>query len=116
MPPLLPLPRGGRQSLLDPDDICPESFLSDARLTDVCFVDDQFGWAVGDRGVIWHTQDGGRNGAQPSGVNCSLQSVCFLTRKIGYAAGGSAQSYSHTGTGVLLATRDGGQLGPAIPA
>ncbi len=42
-------------------------------------------------------------------MNCSLQSVCFLTRKIGYAAGGSAQSYSHTGAGVLLATRDGGQ-------
>jgi photosystem II stability/assembly factor-like uncharacterized protein len=93
----------------DPNS-CPESFLSDARLADVCFVDDQFGWAVGDRGAIWHTQDGGRQWRlQPCGVNCALQSVCFLTRKIGYAAGGSAQPYSHTSAGVLLSTRDGGQ-------
>ncbi|MGA2060196.1 MAG: YCF48-related protein [Thermoguttaceae bacterium] len=100
----------------DPNSICPESFLSDARLADVCFVDDQFGWAVGDHSAIWHTQDGGRQWRlQPCGVNCSLQSVCFLTRKIGYAAGGSAQPYSHTGAGVLLATRDGGQTWTGNP-
>ena len=33
--------------------------LSDAALQDVCFVDRLHGWAVGDRGVIWQTQDGG---------------------------------------------------------
>ena len=65
---------------------------------------------MGDHGAIWHTEDGGRQWRlQPSGVNCSLQSVCFLTRKIGYVAGGSAEPYSHTGAGVLLTTRDGGQ-------
>ncbi len=46
---------------------------------------------------------------QPCGVNCSLQSVCFLSRKTGWAAGGFALPYSHTGGGVLLSTRDGGQ-------
>jgi photosystem II stability/assembly factor-like uncharacterized protein len=92
------------------NNILPASFFNDARLADVCFVDDQFGWAVGDRGVIWHTEDGGRQWQlQHSGANCSLQSVFFMNRKIGWAAGGSAQPYSHTGTGVLLATRDGGQ-------
>ncbi len=91
-------------------NIRSESFMNDARLADVCFVDDQYGWAVGDRGAIWHTQDGGRQWRlQPCGVNCPLQSVCFLSRKTGWAAGGSAQPYSHTGAGVLLATRDGGQ-------
>jgi photosystem II stability/assembly factor-like uncharacterized protein len=37
---------------------------SDARLHDVCFVDPRCGWAVGDRGTIWHTEDGGRNAHQ----------------------------------------------------
>jgi photosystem II stability/assembly factor-like uncharacterized protein len=87
-----------------------ESFLNDARLADVCFVDGQCGWAVGDRGAVWHTEDGGRQWQlQPCGVNCPLHSVCFLTRKIGWVAGGSAQPYSHTGAGALLATRDGGK-------
>jgi photosystem II stability/assembly factor-like uncharacterized protein len=91
------------------DNISPESFFNDARLSDVCFVDDQFGWAVGDRGVVWHTEDGGRQWRlQRCGVNCTLQSVYFINRKIGWAAGGSAQPYSHIGSGVLLATRDGG--------
>ncbi|MGD0517519.1 MAG: YCF48-related protein [Thermoguttaceae bacterium] len=94
----------------------PESFMSDARLADICFLDDQYGWAVGDHGAIWNTQDGGRQWRlQPSGVNCPLQSVCFITRKIGFTAGGSAQPYSHTGTGVLLTTRDGGQTWTANP-
>ena len=34
---------------------------NDASLADVCFVDRSTGWAVGDRGVIWHTADGGQN-------------------------------------------------------
>jgi photosystem II stability/assembly factor-like uncharacterized protein len=94
----------------------PVSFLSDARLADICFVDDQYGWAVGDRGVIWHTQDGGGQWRlQSSGVNCSLQSVCFLTRKIGFAAGGSVLPYSHVGAGALLTTRNGGETWTAIP-
>ena len=35
--------------------------LEDAELTDVTFVDPDRGWAVGDRGVIWQTVDGGRH-------------------------------------------------------
>ena len=33
----------------------------DARLNGLCFVDAQRGWAVGDRGVICHTDDAGRS-------------------------------------------------------
>ncbi len=82
----------------------------DAQLTDVTFVNGELGWAVGDRGVIWHTADGGKSWQrQTSGVTCRLQSVCFLNEQIGWAAGGSTQPYSHTTVGVVLHTRDGGQ-------
>ncbi len=36
----------------------PDAMLADAQLADVAFVDRAHGWAVGDRGVIWHTTDG----------------------------------------------------------
>ncbi len=82
----------------------------DAQLADVCFVDTEHGWAVGDRGTIWHTVDGGRHWSlQPSGVDCRLSSVVFLDRKIGWAAGGSTQPYTHVSLGVVLRTQDGGE-------
>ncbi len=82
-----------RRSLIPrraPIKLGPNRSTGDAWLADVCFVDAQCGWAVGDRGVIWHTEDGGRQWRlQPSGAACTLQSVCFINRKIGWAAGGS---------------------------
>ena len=83
---------------------------SDARLADCCFVDPQHGWAVGDRGTIWHTDDGGGQWQlQPSGVACRLESVFFLDAQTGWAAGGHSHPYTHTSTGVVLLTRDGGR-------
>jgi photosystem II stability/assembly factor-like uncharacterized protein/TolA-binding protein len=88
----------------------------DARLNDLCFVDDQCGWAVGDRGVIWHTDDGGRQwNPQNSGVNCSLWAIHFHNKLLGWAAGGFTHPYTHESTGVLLTTRDGGQTWAPIP-
>ena len=82
----------------------------DARLNDLCFVDSQHGWAVGDRGVVWRTDDGGRHWQrQPSGVDCNLQGVCFLNSEFGWAAGGLSHPYTHGSAGVVLATRDGGK-------
>src|SRR5437868_1957139 len=50
-------------------DAAPAEWLQDAELTAVTFVDADHGWAVGDRGVIWHTSDGGRTWKlQKSGV------------------------------------------------
>ena len=61
-----------------------------------CFVDAEHGWAVGDRGVIWHTADGGAHWTlQNSGVDCRLAVGLFLDEKIGWAAGGSTQPYTH---------------------
>jgi photosystem II stability/assembly factor-like uncharacterized protein len=82
----------------------------DAELVDVTFVDSQRGWAVGDRGAIWNTVDGGRRWrAQRSGVDCRLESVQFLDAEHGWVAGGVHHPYTHTSRGVLLRTRDGGK-------
>ncbi len=87
-----------------------DAMLSDAQLADVCFVDAARGWAVGDRGVIWHTSDGGAHWTpQTAGVDCRLASVFFLDARIGWAAGGSTQPYTHVSSGVVLRTRDGGE-------
>lgn len=94
------------------DDTQPHlrSMQEDAELTDVCFVDPQRGWAVGDRGVIWSTVDGGRKWSlQDSGVSCRLESVCFIDANVGWVAGGASQPYTHATRGVLLHTRDGGR-------
>src|SRR5262249_52070162 len=87
-----------------------DPMLADAQLADVTFVDRAHGWAVGDRGVIWHTSDGGRSWAlQRSGVDCRLSSVFFLDRRCGWAAGGYMQPYTQLSVGVVLATSDGGE-------
>jgi len=87
-----------------------DPMMADAQLADVTFVDAERGWAVGDRGVIWHTADGGKTwDLQNSGVECRLASVCFLNDRTGWAAGGSTQPYTHATVGVVLQTRDGGE-------
>lgn len=84
--------------------------VADARFNDVCFVDARQGWAVGDRGTILHTDDGGKLWRpQTSGVGCPLHSVCFLDEQLGWAAGGFTHPYTHASTGVVLTTHDGGR-------
>ena len=92
------------------DPMAATAMRNDARLTDVSFVDPRHGWAVGDRGTLWHTDDGGRHWQQQvSGVSCPLESVCFLDQQTGWAAGGQTHPYTHTSTAVVLATSDGGR-------
>ena len=87
-----------------------EAMPTDAWLHEVCFIDVKHGWAVGDRGTICHTDDGGRTWQrQESGVACPLWSVCFLDARTGWAAGGFSHPYLHGSSGVVLATRDGGR-------
>jgi photosystem II stability/assembly factor-like uncharacterized protein len=81
----------------------------DANLHDVCFLGSN-GWSVGDHGAIWHTQDRGRTWKLlPCPNDCALRSVCFLTDRAGWIAGGSTTPYTRIGVGVILATRDGGK-------
>ena len=84
---------------------------NDAKLADVTFVDAPHGWAVGDRGVIWHTDDGGATGrcsARASTRRLASRSAFSMSR-IGWAAGGFTQPYTGSTSGVVLRTRDGGQ-------
>ncbi len=106
--PKAPSPRDEPAPAEDP--LASDVLRGDAALADVCFVDRQHGWAVGDRGALWHTRNGGRQWAlQRSGVACRLTSVCFINPQVGWAAGGFSHPYLHTGAGVLLFTEDGGQ-------
>lgn len=88
----------------------PTPIEEDANLNDIQFVGTQSGWAVGDHGVIQHTEDGGRTWTlQKSPVDCPLQEVCFLTDKIGWIVGGGITPYTRIGYGVVLYTQDGGK-------
>ena len=88
----------------------PLPWFEDAQLNDLAFVDAQTGWAVGDRGVIWHTSDGGASWQrQESGVDCRLEAVFFLNKLQGWAVGGRSRPGTPTSQGVLLRTRNGGQ-------
>jgi len=86
-----------------------DSFRHDAALSDVCFIDRSTGWAVGDRGVIWHTDDGGGTWQQQaSTVACALKSVAFIDARCGWIVGGESRPYGAASRGVVLRTDDGG--------
>ena len=92
------------------DPMRSRAMRADSRLADVCFTDPQYGWAVGDRGVIWHTQDGGKEWQlQKSGTGHGLQSVHFIDQHNGWAVGGFSHPHSYTGSGIILFTHDGGR-------
>lgn len=102
-------------ALAQPEPSPPE-MLPDAELAAVTFADADRGWAVGDRGVIWHTSDGGRSWKlQASGVTCRLEAVQFLDSDTGFAVGGWTQPYTHQTRGVVLRTRDGGRTWQNTP-
>jgi photosystem II stability/assembly factor-like uncharacterized protein len=88
----------------------------DAALNDVCFVNAACGWCVGDRGVIWHTDDGGRTWhSQTSNVVTELNSVCFIDERRGWVVGGENRPYAAATRGVVLRTEDGGRSWTVIP-
>ncbi len=112
----LPTPAGGFEKpglrLPGNGQSVPSSLLKreDAELNDVLFLTPEKGFAVGDRGLILRTTDGGRHW-QPvySGVDVSLQSIQFIDANQGWVAGGGSMPYTHRSTGVVLMTRDGGE-------
>jgi len=87
----------------------PHEFRSDADLHDIFFLDASAGWAVGDRGTIRSTVDGGRNWRlQRCPVGCRLNSVHFTDSKRGWIVGGWTHPYTHRSHGVVLSTDNGG--------
>lgn len=88
----------------------PTPIEDDANLHDVQFIGTRIGWAVGDHGVIWHTEDGGQTwDLVRSPVTCPLRSVCFLSDRVGWIAGGGTTPHTRLGYGVVLFTEDGGK-------
>ena len=88
--------------------------LGDARLNDVFFVNPLRGWAVGDRGVIWTTADGGLSWRlQDTPIDSTLRSVQFINESFGIAVGNywfpHTALYGCQGRGVILTTHNGGQ-------
>lgn len=86
------------------------AILDDANLHDACFVGANEGWAVGDHGAIWHTSNGARSwDSRPGPFDCTLRSVCFVTDRMGWMAGGGTMPFTRLGVGILLSTKDGGR-------
>ena len=98
----LALPVTSRASAIPP-------LLDDAGLHDVQMLGELQGWAVGDRGVIWQTSDGGQQWQLvPSPVDVELRGICFLTDRVGWVVGGSVRRGGQETSGVVLHTTDGG--------
>ena len=95
---------------------CACAFRNDAALHSISFANPSSGWAVGDRGVIWHTDDGGANWRQQAApVTCSLQAVFFIDARRGWAVGGLCQPGSGATRGIVLRTDDGGNTWHKLP-
>lgn len=92
------------------EPLVSRALMQDATLWAIDFVDQEHGWAVGDRGVIWRTDDGGQNWvAQRSPVTCQLTGVDFLDARHGWAVGGTFDVHTHSSRGVVIFTNDGGE-------
>jgi photosystem II stability/assembly factor-like uncharacterized protein len=90
--------------------VAPAPIQDDANLHDVQFVDGRIGWAVGDHGVIWRTEDGGLTWQLlPCPADCALRNVCFLSDRVGWIVGGATMPFTQLGVGIVLGTTDSGR-------
>ena len=83
----------------------------DAALHDVKFIGRKVGWAVGDHGTVWATEDGGESWRRiPVPVGSSLRSISFWQKEgassnqIAWIAGRDTEPYTRVGFGTLLKT------------
>ena len=113
-PGLLPAAGDDAQPLTPNASVIP--IQDDAHFRDVCLIDSEVGFAVGDQGAIWKTNDGGTTWKwQPTGFSYSLTDVCFLTREVGWIAARGVHPYGQQGWGLILHTRDGGATWTKLP-
>ncbi len=88
----------------------------DASLNAVCAPTPDRVWAVGDRGVILTTADGGRKWTrQESGTTANLYAVAFKDSSEGCAVGGLPGPLSRTSRSVVLRTVNGGATWNIVP-
>ena len=89
----------------------------EATLRDVCFVDAEYGWAAGDQGAIWHTNDGGRHWTlQHARGGVTLHDIHFVDRQRGWAVGGTVQPVTWRSIAVILKTTNGGRRWTLVPS
>ncbi len=82
----------------------------DVKLNGCCMVSLDEGWAVGDRGLILSTRDGGKTwNPVSSGVAHPLHAVAVKDKRKGLIVGGTIQPYSQRSQGIVLTTEDGGK-------
>ena len=88
----------------------------DAALADIGVRNEVLGWAVGDRGVIWHTDDAGATWKQQaSPVSCHLSAVFFIDGRRGWIVGGECRPGTAGSNGIFRRTDDGGTTWTQIP-
>ncbi len=79
----------------------PSPMNSSSTLIDICFNEQEYGWAVGDSGIVWHTQNGGKSWDSQTIENYPvLHALTFTDEKSGWIVGEG---------GLILRTQNGGQ-------
>ncbi len=87
-----------------------------ARLNDVSFSSPNHGCAVGDRGTIFITNNGGKDWRLVDApTDANLYAVSFLDDQLGIACGGRVIPTARSGRGALLRTVDGGATWTELP-
>lgn len=82
---------------------------AEAALTDVWFRDADTGWAVGERGLVLQTHNGGETWSpQPTGFSGRLERLSLAGDR-GWIAGWEVVPLTGETSGVLLRTQDGGR-------
>ena len=85
---------------------------TDANLTDIFYVDNNNGWAVGEHGTILFTNDGGQNWVLQLNISgpfaSTFRAVYFTDLLNGWAVGSTYIPYGGTWSSLLYHTNDGG--------
>lgn len=93
----------------------PSPIQDDATLRDIAMIGEKLAWVVGDHGTMWKTTDSGVTWKFVStNTLAHWNSVCFLTDRIGWIAGGDTEPFTRRGRGLLLVTKDGGLTWQAV--
>lgn len=106
----LPLLLVALATSLESQEKFPKSWENDSTLRSVFFTDYDFGWAVGDKGTILKTEDGGRTWSSISSPRDVIWTqVYFADAETGWVAGGHYRGPLDRSVGVLIKTEDGGR-------
>lgn len=83
---------------------------NDIRINDAFFINSLTGWAAGDRGIIWHTNDGGKSWEmQQTPISCIIKSISFINEHLGIAVGGYRFPLTQHSKGLIFVTFNGGK-------